>query len=70
MRGQSMPLEQPPPLAVRLAPSDGLDLAPVSALAGPIRCRPPLGYDALEPHPLCRLEKFHAIIEGFDQVQA
>jgi predicted DNA-binding WGR domain protein len=43
-----MPLEQPPPLPVRLTPSDRFDLAPVPALAGSIGRRPPLRYDALE----------------------
>jgi hypothetical protein len=69
-KSSSTLFEQPPPRSVRCAPSRRLDLAPVPALAGPVRRNSALAHYTLEAEPIGLLEQLFSVIEARDQVQA
>jgi hypothetical protein len=65
-----LPLKQPPPLPVRLAPRGRLHLHLIAALAGVVRCIAALAHHTFKPMLLGRLEELLAVREGVHQVQA
>src|SRR5215510_5733382 len=64
-----MPLEQPPPLLVGLAPSIGLRLGPATSLARAICSVTALRDHAFQPHPLGSAQELGAVIESVGEAQ-